>query len=328
VSAPKDDDTHPRKIVLNAFMRRGGEVIATLGYRQNPLRRLSEAGRIRRCRAGSVLQHGGAIRLNLSALTKLFDSYNRVARLYPALLAIAPILCSAIVVFPSIVSNIPRSTAVVFGMSCLAYFLASLARSRGKKIEEQLLAKWGGWPTTVMLRHRDDRIDRVTKARYHTALAALCPDITMPSAIDEQNAPSVADDTYRSATKRLIEMRRGPEYQMLHRENASYGFRRNMLGLKPAALGVAGIASLVTVLGWWTVVSPNLTWPSVQASIVTYPYLPVLLAFDAGYFLLWATMINESFVLQAAREYTEALFRTLDSLPNPRKPRTSAKKGS
>lgn len=31
VSAPKDDDTHPRKIVLNAFMRRGGKIIATQG---------------------------------------------------------------------------------------------------------------------------------------------------------------------------------------------------------------------------------------------------------------------------------------------------------
>src|SRR5262249_10495103 len=31
VSAPPEDDTHPRKMVLNAFMRRGGEVIATQG---------------------------------------------------------------------------------------------------------------------------------------------------------------------------------------------------------------------------------------------------------------------------------------------------------
>jgi len=214
--------------------------------------------------------------LNLSALTKLFDSYNRVARLYPALLALAPILCSAIVVFPSLVANIPRSTAAAFGLSCLAYFLASLARSRGKMIEERLLANWGGWPTTVMLRHRDNRIDPVTKARYHAALAALCPDLTMPSAADERSAPPVADE-------------RGPEYPMLHRENASYGFRRNMLGLKPIALAVAAIAALVTALGWWTVVWPAPTWDSVRASVVTYPYLPVLLAFDVGYFLLWAS---------------------------------------
>jgi len=31
VSAPKDDEKHPRKIVLNAFMRRGGRVIITQG---------------------------------------------------------------------------------------------------------------------------------------------------------------------------------------------------------------------------------------------------------------------------------------------------------
>lgn len=31
VSAPKDDDTHPRKMVLNAFTRRGGAVVATQG---------------------------------------------------------------------------------------------------------------------------------------------------------------------------------------------------------------------------------------------------------------------------------------------------------
>jgi beta-lactamase superfamily II metal-dependent hydrolase len=34
VSAPKDDDTHPRKMVLNAFMRRGGRVIATQGLKK------------------------------------------------------------------------------------------------------------------------------------------------------------------------------------------------------------------------------------------------------------------------------------------------------
>lgn len=34
VSAPRDDDMHPRKMVLNAFRRRGGEVVGTQGYNQ------------------------------------------------------------------------------------------------------------------------------------------------------------------------------------------------------------------------------------------------------------------------------------------------------
>ena len=34
ISAPQDDDTHPRKVVVNAFMRRGGMVIATQGLKK------------------------------------------------------------------------------------------------------------------------------------------------------------------------------------------------------------------------------------------------------------------------------------------------------
>jgi beta-lactamase superfamily II metal-dependent hydrolase len=34
VSAPKDDDTHPRRIVLNAFLRRGARVAATQGVKR------------------------------------------------------------------------------------------------------------------------------------------------------------------------------------------------------------------------------------------------------------------------------------------------------
>src|SRR5690606_20090018 len=31
ISAPKDDENHPRKVVMNAFTRRGGRVIVTAG---------------------------------------------------------------------------------------------------------------------------------------------------------------------------------------------------------------------------------------------------------------------------------------------------------
>ena len=70
---------------------------------------------------------------------------------------------------------------------------------------------------------------------------------------------------------------------------SSIHWRALTISLKPIALAVAAIAALVTALGWWTVVWPAPTWDSVRASVVTYPYLPVLLAFDVGYFLLWAS---------------------------------------
>jgi hypothetical protein len=59
---------------------------------------------------------------------------------------------------------------------------------------------------------------------------------------------------------------------------------------------------------------------------ITDPYLPVLFAFDIGYFLLWATMISERFVQQSAYEYAEALFRTLEAPSAPGRSRTSNRK--
>src|SRR3546814_10743843 len=64
------------------------------------------------------------------------------------------------------------------------YALASVARGRGKKLEEILVKKWGGMPTTIALRHRDNFLDGVSKQRYHTAIVDELG-IAMPTALEE-----------------------------------------------------------------------------------------------------------------------------------------------
>jgi hypothetical protein len=117
----------------------------------------------------------------------------------------------------------------------------------------------------------------------------------------------------RSATRRLIEACRGPQYQMLHNENASYGFRRNLLGLKPIALTLAVVAAAATSYAWWLTMPTVITWPAIVESAKKYPTLPMLLALDVGYIALLALLVRPAFVYQAGREYAEALFRTLDT---------------
>ena len=242
-----------------------------------------------------------------------FDSHNRVARLYPALITVAPIIWSAASAAPTLVPDIPKGAAALAVLGCLLYLLACLARSRGKVMEQRLIDAWGAWPTTILLRHRDPTIDGITKARYHAILSALCDGVKFPAAAEEQQSPCDADVIYRSATKRLIEARRGQQYQMLHNENASYGFRRNLLGLKPVAVTFGVAAAALTTFAWWLTMPTTITWPTIVASFKNYPALPVLLALDVGYFLLLALLIRPGFVYQAAREYAEALFRTLDT---------------
>jgi hypothetical protein len=192
------------------------------------------------------------------------------------------------------------------------YLLASLARARGKKAEDKLIKRWGAWPTTILLRHRDATIDPITKARYHQALTALQGVGTLPTANQESGDPIHADNVYRSATKRVIELRRGPKHALLEYENASYGFRRNLFGLKWIAVAIALGAAMVTGLVWWASLTKPIDIAAVESSIVTYPYLPVLLAADIGYLLVIGFMIDRQFVRQAADEYASALLRTLE----------------
>jgi hypothetical protein len=248
--------------------------------------------------------------LSWADITKFFDAYNRVARIYPAIIAFAPVVWSAAAF--GYIPDLRSGAIALLVVGCLLYFFASLARSRGKILEETLIKKWGAWPTTLFLRHRDEHFDKVTKARYHAALAKLCK-LPFPSAADELRDPRGADDIYRSATKKLIEARRAPQYKMLHDENASYGFRRNLLGLKSIALVIGALAAVATGLSWRLNLPPSATVSAVFAAFKAAPLLGLLFVIDVGYVVLIAMFVREIFVFQAANEYTDALFRTLDA---------------
>jgi hypothetical protein len=242
----------------------------------------------------------------------LVNRYWLVARVYPALLAFAPVLWSALILFPKLVSDVRKGAASAVAIGCILYLLSSLARYRGKIAERKLLKFWGGWPTTLFLRHRNNSIDPRTKARYHAALAALASDVALPTADQETADPAEADDAYRSVTKRLIELRRGKAYQMVADENASYGFRRNLFGIKPLVLCVAIVSAIVTGFVWWATITEPITLSGVGNSVKAYPYLPILFALDLAYAVVITFMVTSHFVRQAADEYALALFRTLD----------------
>jgi hypothetical protein len=92
-------------------------------------------------------------------LSKLFDSYSRQARLFPGLLTLFPIILRAIALSPRLVTSSWGATLVTVGTSCgLLFGLSVLSRSRGKTVEKRLLAEWGGWPTTIWLRHREEHL--------------------------------------------------------------------------------------------------------------------------------------------------------------------------
>jgi hypothetical protein len=259
----------------------------------------------------------------MAALSLGFDAYERRARLYPGLIAIFPAVAVTLALFPSSIGGHFGGTLVaIFSYVGVFYLLANLARSEGKKIEPRLLLKWGGWPTNILLRHRDNTIDAHTKKRYHDALAKLASDFSPPTLEEEQSRPDLADDAYRSATKRLLELRRGTQYQLVHKENAEYGFRRNMLWLKPWAIGISVLVGLTMVLVWsWQFRHSKISEESLLDDLGNRWLVYALFLGDLILTSFWVLYVTEAWVGQAAFGYADALFRTLEP-PARRSPST------
>jgi hypothetical protein len=204
--------------------------------------------------------------------------------------------------------------AAVIGIGGL-YWLSAIARSCGKALEPRLIEEWGGLPTTIALRHRDQMIDRYTKARYHQQIGVLAG-IAIPSAEEEAEDPADADQRYQSAVKRLLEARRGPEHELVHKENASYGFCRNLLGLKPIAIPMMVVCLLVAAAACAMPYLVNGAAPKqpalIQDFIARWPLWFAIVA-DLVVMALWAFALNRRTVWQAGQQYAIALLRTLDA---------------
>ena len=110
----------------------------------------------------------------------------------------------------------------------------------GKRNEAKLWTSWGGAPTTQRLRFFTPDANAALVERRHRVLSELDPTLDLPTAQAEAADPEAADDAYEVATKWLIgRTRDSEEFPLLFKENVSYGFRRNLWGLKPLALPLA-----------------------------------------------------------------------------------------
>lgn len=255
-------------------------------------------------------------------LERLFDSYNRQARVYPALITLLPAVISVIARYPGVLTSNAIATTLTFAVSCgLLYLLAAFARSRGKRLEQRLLRKWGGWPTTLWLRHTDSNLSKQTRARYHAVLGTHVPGIRLPTAEEEQADPASAEDSYRSAVDWLKEHCRGKEYPLVEKENAEYGFRRNLRGLKPISISVAGVALFATLV--WILRDAGLTvdhvyrhdWATVLEAIGhASPALIGAAAFNVASSMFWIVAVRNTWVRQAGDQYARALLATCDGL--------------
>lgn len=247
--------------------------------------------------------------MGLSILASITDPYDRQARLYPALLAGLPVIVMMTVLYGS---NSLFTAACTVAASCGGlYLLGNIARERGRRLEPTLFERWGGKPSTQLLRHRDQVIEAPTKHRYHVFLSRAL-NLQFPDEKEEEVNPLKADDVYQSAVRWLLNNTRDKnKYKMIFTENITYGFRRNALGLKWLAV----LICLLTT-GWVIAFQNIMTFRDGldinMASVSTATTISLVVPLTM--ILVWLLFFTKENVRNAAFVYAETLLRACDQI--------------
>lgn len=247
------------------------------------------------------------------ALARVTDPYERKARLWPALLALLPMVLAIWVLYGSALSVLTNIAVLIASCGGL-YLLANICRERGKQLEPKLFKNWGGKPSTQLLRHTDETIEGVTKRRYHAFLSRRI-NTAFPDEAQELSDSRAADDVYQSGVRWILNQTRDTEkFGLLFAENISYGFRRNALGLRPVGLVVV-IVAFAWVLIVQGVISFSSTQPWNLGAFATMPSEAVV-SIGASMVMLcvWLLVLTEACVRTAAFAYAETLLRACDAL--------------
>ena len=242
------------------------------------------------------------------------DEYSFNARVKPALFLVFPIFISLLVLFEPARTWTGSTMAflIAFGV---VNFAANQMSAKGNDLQGALFKKWGGAPTTIILRHTDNTLDSFTKSRYMERLGLLIPNFIPTTAESEKTNPKQADDLYASASNYLREHTRDTtRYPLIFKENIAYGFSRNLrafkaLGILIAVLSLA--ASLVAIyLG-----TPNIGNMSVEATIRAVPFAHLgLIVIHLAMIWVWIFLVTEKWVKTRAFAYAKRLYSACEKM--------------
>lgn len=243
-------------------------------------------------------------------MKSLLDVYSLKARVFPAFLTLLP-AAVALTAWASFAS-IPETALLGLGANAvIGFFVAERVRDVGKLKEKLLWSSWGGPPTTQLLRHRNLDLGKDIRAGWHRSLEKITG-LALPTSASESRSPQQADAAYESAVFQLREKTRDVDrYPLVFKENVSYGFRRNLLALKPVGLILsvcALFASLAKVLtdiynGFGVTLHPSM-------ALLSCTFIAVS----------WIMVVNSDWVRTSAFEYAKRLLGASLLLAEPRTP--------
>ena len=250
----------------------------------------------------------------LKELGKYFDQYTVVARFMPALFSVFPFVLTMLVWCPSSKTIIGSSLTILISFGVMT-FISMVISNLGNKFQKRLFSIWGGAPTTVILRHADQTLDKYTKQRYHTWLNNKIDELNLPRLNDEVKDLADADLKYQSAINFLREFTRDKtKYPAVYRDNIAYGFARNLLAIRKFGLLISFICVIINLYLMWPV-SGLLSKIDIDSEVLK-DYFPGIGAGFASivFVFVFLVVVNNNFVKKRGFRYARTLLGSCEKL--------------
>jgi hypothetical protein len=230
----------------------------------------------------------------------VLDSYSRRARLAPVAVAALPAVA---LIAGGVFALQVEARLIALTVGAVGIVACALVRDAGHRAQARLWADWDGSPTLTRLRFRSgERPDRVK--RLHARLETLLG-VQLPTSADEAADPGAADDRYNEAVAALRQVTRsGDAYKLIAAENADYGFRRNLFGIRPFAVAVAVSSGLVALI------MLAASGGTLEARVIRWG--PGSVAAVLCLLLHWR-VVSSNWVRLAAERYADRLFEAVPS---------------
>lgn len=242
---------------------------------------------------------------------KGLDGYALRARYYPALLAMIPALVALAILISRAKFGLTTGIASL-AIPVLVFAAADIARRMGKRIEEQIYADSGGKPSVTMLRYSDDTFDAASKEHYRAFLSSKINQ-PVPTEQQEKDDPKSTDAFYERGGAWLRENTRGKKFGVLFAENVTYGYRRNLLGLRWSAI-VLNLA-LILLCGFLLYKKGAL-----DADDETTIALLIVVALAIVHSLFMGFGVSRQSVIEASRAYARQLILSCETFLGKEKP--------
>jgi hypothetical protein len=175
----------------------------------------------------------------------VLDTYELRARFLPAVLAIAPAIVAALLLWPS-ASSVGVKIVALLGTLGVPFVVTQFIQDRGNLLQEDLWHLWGGPPTTQLLRYRNNPEPLHRERRRANVQAVVRSVPQLPGDALESTQPDLATAQYAGAVAELRDRLRDKDrYPTVFHANVAYGFRRNCLVVRGIAIRVALAATIL-----------------------------------------------------------------------------------